>query len=50
MIEVDAVRERDVTPQLLSAATLAVAADKPLSAADQVAQMRRGVNIVHSHA
>ena len=46
MIEVDAVRERDVTPQLLRAATLAVAADKPLSAADQVAQMRRGVNIV----
>src|SRR5262245_19953677 len=38
--------ERDVTPQLLSAVTQAATTDKPLSAADQVAQMRRGVNIV----
>jgi len=46
MIEVDNVLERDVTPQLLSAVTLAATTDKPLSAADQVARMRRGVNIV----
>lgn len=31
---------------LLMASALAIAADKPLSAADQVAQMKRGVNIV----
>ena len=46
IIEVDAVQQRDVTPQLLHAATLAITQDKPLSAADQVKAMQRGVNIV----